>query len=181
MNSFHIATISASIVFTGTAFAGACEIAKPFVDAKAQTMAKGPELKPVDPVPGVKYIEPQDAMKNFADPNWVFVDVRPATLFSQCHVRKSLNHEFAHPKNTANKLTKEIVSSLTNGGKTIVFLCNSFECYRSLNAAIESVCEWGIKPEQVKWLGKGVPGVVAAFSADYRKYTEGKNCADFLK
>jgi rhodanese-related sulfurtransferase len=167
--------------FAGSSLGATCEIAKPMLDAKIQSAPKGNPLSPVDPLPGVKYIEPEEAMKHFDDASWVFVDTRPTVLYDQCHIRKSVNHEFANPGNAANQLTKDHLKDAIAKKQTIVFLCNSFECYRSANAAIVSVCEWGMAADKVKWLGKGVPGVVAAHKDSSRKYTEGKNCGDFLK
>ncbi|MCK5072290.1 MAG: rhodanese-like domain-containing protein [Bacteriovoracaceae bacterium] len=138
----------------------------------------GPAISsPGDPAPGLKYILPSEAIKYIKNPNYVFIDTRPISLFNKCQIRESKNYNYSVPGNSKNTLTKEIVKKFADAGKTMIFYCNALKCYRGLNAAIQSY-KWGLPAEKIKWLGKGVPGIVKE-TKKYRKYVKGKGCSEF--
>ena len=130
-------------------------------------------------VVGLKHITPQEAVGVLKSKSqrsqYLFIDTRPKPFYDACHVKNSISGEFKS-KTKGGKLNKTIVEQYIKNGKTVVFYCNSYRCYRSLNAAIQAVCEWGFPADRIKWFGAGVAGIAQI----YRRGVKGYNCEQFL-
>ncbi len=157
---------------------GGCELSSEFQKYN-KTAFKGDPAPEKDPAKGLKYITPKEALKYIKDPNYVFIDTRPASLHSSCKIRKSKNFDYGYFNKKDNQLTKKIVKDFIDKGKTVVYYCNALKCHRSLNAALQSYA-WGFPSSKIKWLGKGIPGVIKT-AKSYRKYVQGKGCTQFIK
>ncbi len=131
-----------------------------------------------DPSAGLNLISPAKAKEYLtaADKDkYVFIDTRPDSFFKQCQIKGAVNHAFQAKNDKGNLLTAEIVKQYTDKGKIVVFYCNALKCHRSLNAAIQTACEWNIPASQVKWFGEGVPGLAKL----YKRGVAGTNCEQF--
>lgn len=131
-----------------------------------------------EPIKGLKVLEIYNKdqaernklLKDYFSGNYVVIDTRSKTLNEQCHIKNSANLEYKFAGEKGNELTKEkLTKLLAEKGKDkdvptkkgVVFYCNDAKCYRSTNAAIEAVLNWGIAVEKVIWLRGGVPEIAA--------------------
>jgi hypothetical protein len=135
------------------------------------TAVKGYPVPAESPVAGVELVQIEQVASWLEDPAYVFVDVRPPGFFRACRLKGSSNHEytFAGPDGEAmyksdRKLTKAGLEQWIEDGKTVVLFCNDAfgkkGCHRAANAAITSVCAWGLPAERIKWFARGVSGTV---------------------
>ncbi len=174
---FSLTVIILFLLSVGVASA-TCKINPGFEEFNKQ-LTKGPKVKPADPVVGLKHITPQEAVGVLKSKSqrsqYLFIDTRPKPFYDACHVKNSISGEFKS-KTKGGKLNKTIVEQYIKNGKTVVFYCNSYRCYRSLNAAIQAVCEWGFPADRIKWFGAGVAGIAQI----YRRGVKGYNCEQFL-
>lgn len=154
----------------------ACTVSPGFENFNKTDFKGELEAKELSPALGIQYYTPamvKDALQNKTS-SIVFVDTRPKSFFDQCRIKGSSVYEYKTAAATGD-LKKELVEKWVKEGKTVVFYCNDLKCYRSTNAALQAVCNWGIPADKIGWFGKGVPGL----AKEYKRGIEGTNCDQF--
>lgn len=163
-----------------------------FADFNKGTKFKGETEAPnKEPIKGLKVLEilskdvkerPAIIKDYFYSGSYVVIDVRPAALHSQCHIKGDNNFEYTVSGAKESVLTKEKLEKLLaekakdgSAKKGVIFYCNDSKCYRSTNAAIEAVLSWKIPVEKVMWFRGGVPELAKASLA----MVEGPICSTY--
>jgi len=155
--SILIATIFAFTLVSFSAVA-ACKLNPGFEKYNKEGMRKGPSAPNKEPIPGLKIVNIGEVEAMVNQPNkFVFYDVRPKSFYDGCTLKGAKHSRFFNKGN--GELTKEIVKQEIDAGKTVIFVCNAAKCYLSLNAAIQSVCEWGMPVDKIRWLRNGITKV----------------------
>jgi rhodanese-related sulfurtransferase len=180
MKNYYIIFV-VSLFFVFSVWAGMCKV-EPDFKSYNSAKVKGAASKAKNPVAGLKFITVDQAAKFAKDnANYIFIDTRPAMLNKQCHIKNSVNLEYTFAgaagekkyNSSTPKLTKEAAKKYIDEGKTLVFYCNSMKCHRSVNAAIQCVCGWGLPESKVMWFGHGVPGL----AKKKKRLVKGTNCS----
>ena len=139
-------------------------------------MIKGSPAIGGSPAEGVGYLQIKDIgkiFKNKKENEYIFIDTRPEKLFKECTIKDAINVPFKFSGN--GELNKLFLQDKIKSGKKIVFFCNSLKCYRSLNAAIESRCNYNLDAGSVFWFGRGTAAL--ASSPDAKIGLIGEQCS----
>ena len=152
-----------------------CKLKPGFDKYNKQGMLKGPAAPKESPIDGVKYLDEAGLMALLNKKDVIFVDNRPVDFFDTCKVKNAVNKQYDFIGN--GFLKKSDVEGWIKEGKRVVFYCNSIRCYRSLNATIQSVCNWNQPTDKIMWFGPGV----AKLAKSNPTAVVGAGCDDPLK
>jgi hypothetical protein len=109
---------------------------------------------------------------------YLWVDTRPGSFLKigtvknavhlVCDLQGTAIPEDKHgPELTKERLMSAISTIDTNASAVkVIFFCQGPKCHRSYNAALRSVSEFGLKPDNVVWFRAGYPNLEKHITSD---------------